>query len=103
MSYLPDRIYRHDRQRESAWEALDAMAPGREFTLDQLWRQRGVQGTYSMICAVVRDAVRLGLVKRLGRLPSQGGPWLLRKSPVDRSGESMTPPADWRRPTAGAR
>lgn len=73
-----DHVTRANRQRETVWEALDEMPAGREFTIDQLWRQRGVNATHSMVATVVRDAVSLGLVERLGRLPAQGRPLLLR-------------------------
>ena len=107
MTYLPDRIYWGDRQRESVWEALDAMVPGAQFTLMGLWQGRHgrVGAHYTMVAQVVRDAIALGAVERLGRLPSQGGPWLLRKTgtPPPQLREGMTPPAGWRPAEGGAR
>lgn len=82
MTWAPDRIYRHDRQRESAWEALDEMPPGREFTIDDLFRSRAGDGfaTYSMTRTVVNDAVALGCVELLGRLPCAGAPNAYRRA-----------------------
>lgn len=103
MSYLPNRIYKGDRQRESVWEALDAMPPGTEFTLGGLWKGRHgrVGAHYSMVRNVVADAVRIGAIERIGRAPGQGAPALFRKKGESRAvaggRESLTPPAGWRR------
>jgi hypothetical protein len=103
VTYRPDRIYRGDRQRESVWEALDAMPAGTEFTLRGLWKGRHgpVGAHYSMVRNVVADAERLLAVERIGRAPSQGGPVLFRRTGQTRGAagakESLTPPAGWRR------
>jgi hypothetical protein len=81
MAWLPDKIYRFDRQRETVWEALDRLEPGRPFTLDDVWRGRlgYVSATYSMTRNVVADAVRLGYVEHLGRLSCHGAPNVYRR------------------------
>lgn len=99
MTYLPERIYRGDRERESVWEALDAMPPGTQFTLMGLWKGRHgpVGAHYTMVANVVRDAIAIGAVERLGRLKAQGGPLLLRKKGTPAPREGLTPPVGWRR------
>jgi len=79
----PLKVYRSDRRRESAWEALDALPAGAEFTLRQLWRGevggRKYPASFPMTADVLRDAVRIGSVEYLGRLRTQGAPKLYRR------------------------
>lgn len=78
----PLKIYRSDRQRENAWEVLDRIPDGAEFTLSQIWRgEHGpVRATYSMLRNVVNDAVGLGFVERLGRNSEWGAPRVYRRT-----------------------
>lgn len=59
----PNKIYRGDRKREAVWEALDALQPGREFTLWDLWNRGRIGARFPMTEAVLRDAVRVGAVE----------------------------------------
>lgn len=75
----PLKIYRSDRRREAVWEALDALPAGREFTLRDLWDRGRVGAPFPTAQAVLRDAVRIGAVKCIGRLGTQGVPKLYRR------------------------
>jgi hypothetical protein len=83
MSRDPLKVYRSDRRRESAWEALDALPVGAEFTLRQLWRGevggRSYPASFPLTADVLRDAVRVGAVECIGRLGTQGAPKLYRR------------------------
>lgn len=58
---------------ERVWETLDAQRPGVVFTSSDIWRRSGAQ--YHRTRAVLRRAVELGYVIRLGRSRThQGGP-----------------------------
>jgi hypothetical protein len=72
----PDKIYRDDERRESAWEALDALPVGIEFTVRDVWLGRfGARPHcgFPMTYTVVRDALRHGLLTTTGRDHAQQG------------------------------
>lgn len=78
------KIYRSDRRREAAWETLDALPAGVEFTLRQLWRgkvgARRYPASFPMTADVLRDAARVGAVECVGRLRTQGAPKVYRRA-----------------------
>jgi len=79
----PNKVYRSDHRRERAWEALDEVPPGAEFTVRQLWTgelgPRPCAG-FSMTYQVVRDALKAGLLETTGRdHTKQGCPRLYRR------------------------
>jgi hypothetical protein len=80
----PNKVYRCDWRRERAWEALDAVPAGVEFTVRQLWT--GEFGsrphtTFSMTYRVIRDALNAGLLETTGRDHTrQGCPRLYRRT-----------------------
>lgn len=72
----PNKVYRSDQHRESAWEALDAIPVGVEFTVHDVWDGRFGRRSYasfSMTYAVVRDAFKAGLLQTEGRDHTQQG------------------------------
>ena len=80
----PDKVYRSDFRRESAWEALDSIPPGTEFTVRELWDGRfGTRSHagFPMTYTVVRDALKAGLIETTGRDHTrQGCPRLYRRA-----------------------
>jgi hypothetical protein len=80
----PNKVYRSDWRRECAWEALDGIPTGVEFTVRDVW-----DGTYGprshagfpMTYQVVRDALNAGLIETTGRDHTrQGCPRLYRRT-----------------------
>lgn len=72
----PNKVYRSDQHRESAWEALDAIPVGVEFTVRDVWNGRHGRRSYAgypMTYTVVRDAYRAGLIETTGRDHTQQG------------------------------
>lgn len=76
----PFKIYRSDRKREAVWEALDAMPPGAEFTLRDLWDRGRVGASFPLTETVLREAVRIRAVECLGRLRVRGSPKVYRRA-----------------------
>lgn len=58
-------VYRSERDRAAAWTALDDLTPGQAFTLMDLFEASDAD--MATLRRAVRDAVRVGLVERLGR------------------------------------
>ena len=82
MDYNP-RIRNNERRRELVFEALDAVPPGTEFTVRDLWTGRVGSPPYtsfSLTYRVIRDALRAGLIETTGRDHThQGCPRLYRR------------------------
>jgi len=80
----PNKVYRSDLCRESAWEALDALPAGVEFTVRDVWLGRfGLRArcSFPMLYAVVRQALGLGFLATPGRDHTQQGcPRLYRRT-----------------------
>jgi hypothetical protein len=79
---IPGKVYRTDLQRESVWEALDAVPIDVPFTGRELWQGRfgpRCWARWSMVYDVLSDAVRAGCLERAGRQRAQGCPNLYRR------------------------
>ena len=80
----PTRIHRGDHRREHAREALDAVPPGVEFTVHDVWWGRfGTRypASFPTTYRVIRDALKAGLLETTGRDHTrQGCPRLYRRA-----------------------
>lgn len=78
MPRQPGNVYRAEADRAAAWEAIDDLTPGQTFTLLDLFEASSA--CMSTIRRAVHDAVRVGLVERLGRDHSRlHGPYTYRR------------------------